>query len=71
MDLDVPDHDEAVLAATASLVEAQGRTERLLSVGLDAASDQELIEASFELQMAADALNGLLTSRGYGPESRG
>jgi hypothetical protein len=69
--MDVTDPDEAIRAAKASLAEARAQIRWLLSLGLEEASDQELIKAGYQLQLSADALNTLLTLRGYGPESRG
>jgi hypothetical protein len=71
MDSDATDQDEAIRAATASLVETQAQIRRLLSLEVETATDMDLIRTGFQIQMSADALNRLLTLRGYGPESRG
>ena len=71
MDADTSDQDEAIRTATAALGEAQAQIQRLLSVGVEMATDADLIRTGFQIQMSADALNRLLTLRGYGPESRG
>jgi hypothetical protein len=70
MDSYTSDLEEATRSATASLESAQGQIQRLLSVGLEVATDQDLIEVGYRVQLSADALSRLLTLRGYGPESR-
>ena len=71
MDSNTSDREEATRTATASLVDAHARIHEILSIGLAVASDGDLLEIGYRVQLSADAINRLLTLRGYGPESRG